>query len=187
MESPLPPDASPRLDPLRSSADRHRLLYKPGHWDISETLDLSPLDWSDGSPAGVWVVAPDESAAINAVVINANGYVPAGDAAWWHLQEIVGTSGISTIHDVESEANGISGAFVGVEVNGMVAAVHAIAIPNPLTGSSFLAFNLEIAAAVLFGAATEQVFLPILGQFPRGGGDTDDDSDGDGDDDGDDV
>jgi hypothetical protein len=153
----------------------------PADWGISQIVDQSPLELSDGNPAGVWVVAPDESAAFQVLVMSVQGSVSAQDAAVWKLQEVAGRGKIETIYDDVAQSGAIQGAFIGAEVDGMMAAVQAVTIPYPGSDSTFVSFKVAIGNAGVFDAATEQVFLPILGQFVGGGG-TNDDDDDDGDD-----
>jgi len=161
--SRVPPDWSVHAPPLGAG------FFYPRGWAVTEIADPNRADFSDGDPFGVWVVAPDGSAAVLMLNQIANAAVPARDAAWRQLRQAADAVDVVALaDDGYDRGNGVSSALVAARVDANIAAVHAFALPELGTGRSYLYFNLVIATADVFDAATAQVFLPLLQNLVTG-------------------
>lgn len=156
-------------------------FFYPPAWEVTEITDPNRADLSDGDPFGVWVEAPDQSAAVLMLNTIANGPVSAGDAAWERLKQAIGETDLETLADDRYETGAtVPHAFVAGRVDTTIVAVHVSTMPETTFGRTYLYVNLVAGNAEIFDAATDQVFLPLLQNLVTGGpGDCDRDPDDD--------
>lgn len=127
----------------------------PDGWNLGEV--------NQNGETGVLITSPDQSIGFAALQLPINQRVNARDAALWQIAQITGLNSFETIYDDYAETSSEGDAFIALRQDQALIAVHCQALAT--RGGTTLNFWIQFGQADVFDAATEQIFLPFMGQF----------------------
>lgn len=153
-------------------------FYYPSDWQITESTDPTPLDFSDGFITTTSVVSPDQGATFLVYDVSfLSGEITSRDFASDTIQRLAGDAEVEMMADDYLEIErGINAANTAARIDDTIVTMQTFGstLPDVVNGgveSSFSSY-IEIADADRFDELAETVFLPMIYNFQRfsGGG-----------------
>jgi hypothetical protein len=145
--------------------------FAPKDWTMIPVSDPDILDFSDGNPAGSWIVSPDQLSGVLMVNITSLVRGEVVEAAWRDLRAFYPDSPIEQVtEDSYPPQYNVSRGLISARIGEKTVVVVASSLPDSLTGGMFLYYNLAIADTADFDELTKTVFLPLLMNLVPAGG-----------------